>query len=64
MSGFISSISHFHNQEEGATATEYVILLVLIACFLIASIALFGETVSQKYMDATNTVDTEVVISN
>jgi len=39
----------FHEDEDGATATEYIILLILVACFVIAIVKLFGSTVSEKY---------------
>ena len=38
-----------HNDESGATATEYIILLVLIACFCISVVKLFGSTLSSKF---------------
>lgn len=38
-----------HQNEEGATATEYIVLLVLVACFIIAVVKMFGQTVSEKY---------------
>jgi Flp pilus assembly pilin Flp len=42
----------FHNDEDGATATEYIILLILIACFVIVIVKTFGETVSEKFNSA------------
>ena len=45
----IQAFSSFHNDESGATATEYIILLILIACFVIAVVKLFGSTVSDKF---------------
>ena len=42
----------FHNDEDGATATEYIILLILIACFVIVIVKTFGETVSEKFASA------------
>lgn len=49
-----------HNEEDGATATEYIILLILIACFVIAIVKLFGSTVSDKFDKANDAVVTEV----
>jgi pilus assembly protein Flp/PilA len=46
----------FHSDEDGATATEYIILLILIACFVIAIVKLFGNTVSEKFNDANDAV--------
>ena len=42
----------FHNDENGATATEYIILLILIACFVIAIVQTFGSTISEKFNSA------------
>lgn len=64
MPGFTSYLRSFHLQEEGATATEYIILVVLIACFLITAVTLFGEAVAQKFTDSTNQIETEVVVTN
>lgn len=50
----------FHSDEDGATATEYIILLILIACFVIAIVKLFGNTVSEKFNDANDAVVTKV----
>lgn len=44
-----TQIATLHNDESGATATEYIILLILIACFVIAAVRTFGGTVSEKY---------------
>ena len=49
-----------HNDEDGATATEYIILLILVACFVIAIVKLFGGTVSTKFTEANASVSTEV----
>lgn len=50
----------FHSDEDGATATEYIILLILIACFVIAIVKIFGNTVSTKFNEANQAVETEV----
>lgn len=50
-----------HNNEDGATATEYIILLILIACFVIAIVKLFGTTVSSKFNNANASVTSKVV---
>lgn len=41
-----------HNDENGAGATEYVILLVLIACFIIFIVAAFGEQIERLFTEA------------
>ncbi|MFU8803585.1 MAG: Flp family type IVb pilin [Bradymonadaceae bacterium] len=53
----------FHSDEDGATATEYIILLILIACFVIMIVKVFGNTVSSKF-DAANTHVTDNVKFN
>jgi Flp pilus assembly pilin Flp len=49
-----------HEDESGATATEYIILLILVACFIIAIVKTFGQTVEHKYADANNVVDRQL----
>jgi Flp pilus assembly pilin Flp len=50
----------FHEDTSAATATEYIILLILIACFVIAIVKLFGTTVSKKFEAADQVVVKEV----
>lgn len=45
----LSILKKIHQDESGATATEYIILLILIACFIIAIVKLFGQTLAEKY---------------
>ena len=54
------SLAAFHRDERGATATEYIILLILIACFVIAIVKIFGQTASSKYEAAADGVRKEV----
>ena len=49
-----------HEDESGATATEYVILLILIACFVIAIVNTFGTTVSEKFNSANSGIEQDV----
>lgn len=51
----------FHNDEDGAGATEYIILLILIACVVIAIVKVFGSTISSKFGAANSSVSTSVV---
>lgn len=60
MNEFKNILAAFHNDEDGATATEYIILLILIACFVIAIVKLFGSTVSSKYDSANTGVQKQV----
>ncbi len=53
-------LMQLHNDEDGATATEYIILLILIACFVIAIVKLFGSTVSSKFGSAQESVQSQV----
>jgi Flp pilus assembly pilin Flp len=50
------TIATLHADESGATATEYIILLVLVACFCIAVVRLFGATVSSKFGESQTAV--------
>src|SRR5690554_3972209 len=36
----------------GATATEYIVMIVLVALFVLGIIRVFGDTVKDKYMRA------------
>lgn len=45
----ITLIQEFHEDEAGATATEYIVLLILIACFIILVVKQFGQTISEKF---------------
>lgn len=59
-SKFRHKIGRFHADESAATATEYIILLILVACVIIAIVQMYGRTVSAKYKVATDAVDKEV----
>ena len=60
MTTAIDMIRAFHRDESGATATEYIILLVLVACVVIGVVRVFGQTLEHRYADATNAVNREV----
>lgn len=55
------TLSQLHNDESGATATEYIILLVLVACFVMGIVKVFGATVSEKFDDANQGIMTNLV---
>ncbi len=57
----LETLSALHHDESGATATEYIILLILIACFVIAVVKVFGSTISSKFNDANTGVRDKVV---
>ena len=50
-----------HSDEDGAGATEYIILLILIACVVIAMVKVFGETISTKFDESSTHVKDNVV---
>lgn len=52
----------FHRDQSAATATEYIILLILVACFVIAIVKIFGKTVYDKFWAADEVVNKEVKI--
>lgn len=52
-----------HNDEEAATATEYIILLILIACMVILIVKAFGTTVMDKFDTANKDVQKNVDFS-
>ena len=56
-------LNSFHRDERAATATEYIILLILVACFIIAIVKVFGRTASQKYRAADEVVKKEVTFN-
>ncbi|MBA2662407.1 MAG: hypothetical protein H0U74_08950 [Bradymonadaceae bacterium] len=50
----------YHQDESGATSTEYLILLILIACFIIMVVKKYGDTLGKKYRSADELVRKEV----
>ena len=53
-----------HEDEEGAGATEYIILLILIACVIIGMVKAFGTTISSKYSNAEEYIDKDVEVES
>jgi Flp pilus assembly pilin Flp len=53
----------FHNDEDGATATEYIILLILIACVIIFMVRTFGSVVYRKFQSASSKVSSDVTFN-
>ncbi|AWV87899.1 Flp family type IVb pilin [Bradymonas sediminis] len=60
MNNFKDMLVAFNNDEDGATSTEYIILLILIACFVIAIVKVFGTTISSKFSTANSAVKGKV----
>ncbi len=42
-------LAKLHNDQSGATSTEYIVLLICIACFCIAVVKIYGETLENKF---------------
>jgi Flp pilus assembly pilin Flp len=53
----------FHEDEDGATATEYIILLILVACVVIGIVKAFGTTVSSKFTAANSGIAEHVTFT-
>jgi Flp pilus assembly pilin Flp len=51
-------LAKFHAGEEGATATEYIVLLVFIAIAIIAGAILLGGAINGAFSKAQGTVGT------
>lgn len=56
----MNMLQQLHNDESGATATEYLILLVLIAVAVIGLVAAFGDKVSDTFTTATDTIESDL----
>ena len=60
----IKAAAHkLHADEDGATATEYIVLLVLVACFVIGAVKAFGGTLSDKYDEANQALLDDVTLN-
>lgn len=53
-------LTAFHQDTYAATSTEYIILLILIACFVIAIVKVYGSTASKKFRAADEKVTKQV----
>jgi Flp pilus assembly pilin Flp len=60
MNNFKNILIALHHDEDGAGATEYIILLILIACVVISIVKLFGQTIQAKFEKANSSVQGEV----
>ncbi len=60
MKSISDNLHRLHTDESGATSTEYLILLILIACFIIGIVKQFGATLEYKYANANNAVKRQV----
>lgn len=57
MNGLVQRIQELHDDESAATATEYLVVLVLVACFIIAIVRVYGQTLEEKLHWADQRVD-------
>lgn len=53
-------LKKLHNDESGATSTEYIVLLICIACFVIMIVKTFGQTLENKFEWANQRVQKHV----
>jgi Flp pilus assembly pilin Flp len=60
MDNALELLSTFHEDESGATTTEYVILLVVLALGLIAVITTFGDTLANTFSNAKDQLKSSV----
>lgn len=60
MTDMMDLLQRFHADEDGAGATEYIVLLICVACFVIGIVKVFGSTLSMKYQAADELVMKEV----
>ena len=51
MTNFINRVKGFIRDEEGATATEYAVMLALIIVIALGAISALGDKVSQTFAD-------------
>ncbi len=51
MKGLLNRMRSFLKEEEGATATEYAVMLALIIVISLAAISALGEKVSDVFVD-------------
>lgn len=59
-SRLVSRLGRLHRDERGATATEYVVLVVLVAAGIIAVVSVFGERINTLYQMAVDTLYRDV----
>ncbi|MFQ5429818.1 MAG: Flp family type IVb pilin [Phycisphaerae bacterium] len=51
MKGLLNRVKAFWKDEEGATATEYAVMLALIIVISLAAISALGDKVSDVFVD-------------
>lgn len=53
---FISALMHTHDEERGASAVEYALLVTGIAIVLLAGVSVFGDELSAFFTNLGTTV--------
>ena len=48
-SALVRAASRFRYDEDGATATEYAVMLALVLAVIIASVTVFGQSLATQY---------------
>jgi len=51
MKSIVNRVKSFWNDEEGATATEYAVMLALIIVIALGAISALGDKVSETFSD-------------
>lgn len=57
MNDIVQRIVHFGHAEDGPTATEYAVLLAVIAIGVLAAMASFGDHMNNLYVTLANGLD-------
>jgi Flp pilus assembly pilin Flp len=55
-----NALRRFHGNDEGASATEYIIILVLVAVGLILAWQNFGQAIKEKLNMSRNQINTNL----
>jgi len=56
MKSFVNRVKSFLRDEEGATATEYAVMLALIIVIALGAISALGQKVSSTFTQVENTI--------
>jgi pilus assembly protein Flp/PilA len=53
----VAAMKRFWNDESGATAVEYGLMVALIAVVIIVAVALIGTNLSEMFTDVAGSID-------
>jgi len=56
-------MKRFHEDEEGQGMTEYIIILVLIAIFVIIVVQLFGKKIKNMFKESTQVLNEQAQVN-